>query len=60
MSLWERLHAPFLARAESAVDPLEKMRLFRDTITIDYACELAHQHLAAVASQLRRHGGSSK
>jgi len=59
MAIWERLHAPFLARAETTTEPLEKMRLFREAIVVDYGCELAHQHLAAVARQLRRHGGSS-
>jgi hypothetical protein len=58
MSLWERLHAPFLARAEAESDPLEKMRLFRLTIDVDYGCELAHQHLAAAArEQLRTESG---
>ncbi len=59
MALWERLHAPFLARAENETDPLEKMRLFRETIAVDYGCELAHQHLADVARQLRRESGRS-
>jgi hypothetical protein len=58
MALWERLHTPFLARAERAGDPMEKMRLFRQTIIVDYGCEFAHQHLADVARQLRRHNGS--
>jgi hypothetical protein len=58
MSLWERLHAPFLARAEAEFEPLEKMRLFRQTIDVDYGCELAHQHLAAAArEQLRTESG---
>jgi hypothetical protein len=56
MSLWERLHAPFLSRAETEPDPLTKMRLFRETILVDYGCELAHQHLAAVARELQRGG----
>jgi hypothetical protein len=58
MSLWERLHAPFLARAEAESEPLERMRLFRQTIDVDYGCELAHQHLANVArEQLRTQSG---
>ena len=59
MALWERLHAPFLARAEKETDPLEKMRLFRETIEVDYGCEFAHQHLANVARQMRREIGHS-
>lgn len=57
MALWERLHAPFLARAEAETDLLEKMRLFRETIAVDYGCEFAHQHLADAARQMRRESG---
>jgi len=56
MSLWERLHAPWLARAEAEADPLRKMRLFRETIEVDYGCEFAHQHLADVARAMRSPG----
>lgn len=59
MALWERLHAPFLARAEQEADLLRKMQLFRETIVVDYGCEFAHQHLADVARQLRRESGRS-
>ena len=59
MALWERLHAPFLARAERESDLLQKMRLFRETIVVDYGCEFAHQHLADAARQLRRESGIS-
>jgi hypothetical protein len=49
MSLWERLHAPFLASADAEVDPMRKIEAYRRAIQVDYACELAHQKLADVA-----------
>ena len=49
MARWEALHRPFLAHAEACVDPFQKMAAFRRTIEVDYACELAHQHLATTA-----------
>jgi hypothetical protein len=52
MSLWERLHAPFLAAADLEVDPLRKMQAYRKTIRVDCACELAHQKLADVAKKM--------
>jgi hypothetical protein len=52
MALWERLHAPFLADADAQSDPLRKIAGYRQTIEVDYACELAHQHLSDVARQL--------
>jgi hypothetical protein len=52
MALWERLHAPFLAAADAEADPLRKIAGYRQTIEVDYACELAHQHLADVAREL--------
>jgi hypothetical protein len=55
MSLWERLHAPFLAAADMQVDPLRRIEHYRHTICVDYACELAHQKLADVAKELARH-----
>jgi hypothetical protein len=54
MALWERLHTPFLAHAEATADPVQRMAAFRKTIEVDYACELAHQHLSKVAHQLAR------
>lgn len=54
MALWERLHAPFLAAANAERDLLRKVELYRRTIVVDYACELAHQKLAAVARELAR------
>jgi hypothetical protein len=53
MALWEQLHAPFLALAESTRDPVERMKAYRRTIEVDYACEIAHQHLSATAGVLR-------
>lgn len=54
MSLWERLHAPFLAAADMGVKPIDKIEGYRRTIEVDYACELAHQKLSNVAHQLAR------
>jgi hypothetical protein len=52
MQIWESLHTPFLQLADSLKDPIEKIQAYRRTIHIDYACELAHQKLAAVAARL--------
>jgi hypothetical protein len=54
MSLWERLHAPFLALADSATDLRRKIDGYRRTIRVDYACELAHQKLSDAARELAR------
>jgi hypothetical protein len=55
MSIWERLHAPFLAAADMQVDPIQKIEGYRKAIRVDYACELAHQRLSAVAQKFLRH-----
>jgi hypothetical protein len=52
MALWERLAAPFLAEADLQTDPLQKMQAYRKAIEVDYACELAHQHLSDVAREM--------
>jgi hypothetical protein len=52
MSMWEKLHAPFLAQADVIRDPEQKIEAYRKTIAVDYACELAHQKLADVARKL--------
>jgi hypothetical protein len=52
MAMWERLHAPFLAAADSAVDPIQRIEGYRKTIRVDYACELAHQKLSDLAKKL--------
>jgi len=52
MQIWEALHTPFLAAADAMKDPMEKIQGYRRTIRVDYACELAHQKLAAVAAKL--------
>jgi hypothetical protein len=57
MRLWERLHAPFLAAAYAESDPRRKIDACRAAINVDYACELAHQALAAAARELGRRGG---
>jgi hypothetical protein len=49
MSIWERLHTPYLTAADALADPIEKMEAYRRAIAVDYACELAHQKLSAVA-----------
>lgn len=54
MALWERLHAPFLAQADAERDLVRKVELYRQTIRVDSACELAHQKLSAVAHELAR------
>jgi hypothetical protein len=54
MSIWERLHAPFLAAADMQVDPIQKIHAYRRTIEVDYACELAHQKLSDAARQVVR------
>lgn len=54
MSLWERLHLPFLAAADRQSNPQLRIEDYRQTIRVDYACELAHQKLAAVARDLGR------
>jgi hypothetical protein len=54
MSLWERLHQPFLAAADMLTDPLQKIAGYRRTIEVDYACELAHQKLSDAAHELAR------
>jgi len=54
MSMWERLAAPFLAAAEQSKDAIAKAVGFRQTIRVDYACELAHQHLSGLAREMDR------
>jgi len=49
MSMWERLHAPFLAAADQTVAPLARIEAYRKTIRVDYACEFAHQRLSDTA-----------
>ncbi len=52
MALWERLHAPFLAMAESYVEGWERLAGYRRTMAVDPACELAHQNMSAVARRM--------
>ncbi len=54
MSMWERLHLPFLAAADHSTDPILKMEGYRQTTRVDAACELAHQKLSDVARQMMR------
>jgi hypothetical protein len=54
MALWERLAAPFLAAADLSLDPIAKVVGYRKAIRVDYACELAHQHLSDLAKTMDR------
>ena len=54
MSLWEKLHLPFLAAADQTTDTRRRIDGYRRTIDVDYACELAHQRLADSARTLLR------
>jgi len=53
MSLWERLHTPFLEAAANEPDPHRRMQAYRLALRVDPACELAHQFLADIARTLR-------
>ena len=53
-SLWERLHLPYLRDADAEPDPVRRIELYRRTIAVDYACELAHQKLSHTAKELAR------
>jgi hypothetical protein len=50
MAVWEKLHRPLLDAADQIADPLQRMEAYRKVIRVDYACELAHQKLSAVAA----------
>ena len=52
MEWWERLHLPFLKKADGEEDDLRRIVGYRRTIEVDYACELAHQKLSDVARRL--------
>ncbi len=52
MSIWEKLHLPFLALADQTKDLERRIHTYRDTIAVDYACELAHQRLSDAARSL--------
>jgi hypothetical protein len=52
MDIWEKLSNPFLASADSLLDPIARMEGYRQTIRVDYACELAHQKLSDTARKL--------
>jgi hypothetical protein len=51
MDMWERLHAPFLAQADMTREAEMKIDAYRKTISVDYACELAHQKLSVTARE---------
>ncbi|HTW95280.1 MAG TPA: hypothetical protein VMD30_10825 [Tepidisphaeraceae bacterium] len=55
MSVWERLHAPFMAAADAIKnDPIRQIESYRLALEVDYACELAHQNISDVAHRLAR------
>jgi hypothetical protein len=54
MWIWEQLHVSFLTVADNETDPIKKMDAYRQAIAVDYACELAHQKLSAVAREYAR------
>jgi hypothetical protein len=54
MAMWEELAAPFLATADGASDPIARAVGYRQTIKVDYACELAHQRLSDLAKGMDR------
>jgi hypothetical protein len=58
MATWERLHAPFLAAADATGDPIRRIEAYRQTIAVDYACELAHQRIWDTARKLCAKGTS--
>lgn len=59
MAMWEKLHAPYLAAAEMQVDAIQKIEHYRRAIRVDYACEIAHQHLSDVAKDLKHEAAKS-
>lgn len=54
MSIWEKLHLPFLALADQTEEPLARIEAYRRTLIVDYACELAHQKLSDTARMILR------
>jgi hypothetical protein len=52
--MWERLHTSFLAAADMQVDLARKIEGYRQTIRVDYACELAHQKASGAAREMAR------
>ena len=54
MGIWEKLHAPFLATAQSIGEPLRRIEAYRQVIRVDEACELAHQWLSETALDVAR------
>lgn len=51
---WELLSDPYLAIARGQGDLLKRIDAYRKTIRVDYACEFAHQELAATARERTR------
>lgn len=58
-SLWQRLHLPYLAMADNTQTPIHRIDAYRQVLTIDYACELAHQRLSDTARQIRSAAANS-
>ncbi len=51
---WEALHSPFLAQARAVADPRPRIDALNRVLSVDDACELAHQELSAAARALAR------
>ncbi len=52
MAIWEKLHMPFLSLADQTQLPEARIEAYRQTLEVDYACELAHQKLSDTARLL--------
>lgn len=52
-SLWQRLHLPYLAMADNTQHPIHQIDAYRQVLTVDYACELAHQRLSDTARKFK-------
>lgn len=50
----KRLYWPFLLDARDTGDARKRVDAYRKVLRVDYACELAHQELAATAHELAR------
>lgn len=54
MAIWERLHLPFLAQADSMPISENKLAAYHLAVEVDYACEFAYQNAARTARELAR------
>jgi hypothetical protein len=56
---WQRLHWPFLLEARQTQDLRKRIEAYRKVLRVDYACEFAHQELAATAREVARLGSAA-